>query len=380
MRFSTQTSAAALAGAMLVSAATTAVGPTLLRPFTFTSAHMGTEFRITLYADNEARASAAAGAAFERIAALETILSDYRDDSELMRLCRHAPGAPVRISDDLFRVLAHAQRIAHVSGGAFDPTVGPLTRLWRRARRINELPAPEEIDSARHGVGYEKLTLDAVARTATLQRSNMRLDLGGIGKGFAADEAVVVLQRHEIERALIAAGGDIATLGAPPDADVWTVTVEPLAAGGAKAVRVHLRDAAVSTSGDREQWLEPSGIRYSHIIDARTGWPVVGRSSVTVVAGTATDSDALATAVAVLGPEDGMELVESVQGAAAFVQRARGERVETVASRRWHARAPISVSAPPQATVSGRRVGTPLLSPPPAARSFQNRPSPRSPR
>jgi len=360
---------------ILVSTAPAAVSPTPQARFTFSAPHMGTEFRIIVYADTEARASEAANAAFARIAALDRVLSDYRDDSELTRLGRHAAGERVRVSDDLFRALSHAQRIARVTGGAFDPTVGPLTKLWRRARRTSELPLPSEIESARDAVGYRKLTLDAATRTVRLDRSNMRLDVGGIGKGFAADEAAVVLNRHKIQRALIAAGGDIAAIGAPPQSDAWTVAVASLDAAGGETRRIQLRNAAVSTSGDREQWLARGGVRYSHIIDARTGRPVVGTSSVTVVAQKAADSDALATAIAVLGPEQGLKLVEAANDIAAFIQRARGERVETFASRRWR-----TVIAPQEAAVSSPRGGIPLLSPPPEARSFRNRLSPRTPR
>ena len=176
---------------------------------------MGTLMTITLYAPDAAAAKAAAAAAFQRIDALEDIMSDYQADSELMRLCDQPFGTPVPVSAELFDVLQRAQKVSKLSDGAFDVTVGPYVRLWRFARKRKVLPTPAEIAAARAAVGWQKLRLDPRARTVTLLVPNMRLDLGSIGKGYAADQALLVLKGRGIDRALVAASGDIA-IGNPP--------------------------------------------------------------------------------------------------------------------------------------------------------------------
>jgi thiamine biosynthesis lipoprotein len=301
---------------------------------------MGTQARLVLYAPDESLARAAAAQAFARIAALDAVMSDYRDDSELMALCRQAGRGPVAVSADLFRVLQHAARVSRASQGAFDVTVGPLSRLWRRARRIGELPDPAQVRAALALVGLDKLTLDESTRSVALGAPGMQLDLGGIGKGFAADEAAAALTRAGITSALVAVGGDIVATGPPPGAGGWTVAIGAAGAeAGGSPRSTRLRDMAISTSGDAEQWLERDGVRHSHIIDPRTGRAVTGHSSVTIVAERGVIADALATAVSVLGPADGLRLVDETPGAAAFVAVAGRDGVRTFTSRRWAARA-----------------------------------------
>jgi thiamine biosynthesis lipoprotein len=298
-------------------------GEPALRRFEFSQAHMGTLFRIIVYAPDAATALRASKAAFQRIATLDNTMTDYSPSSELMSLCRKAGGPPVRVSEDLYRVLAQAQELAERTNGAFDVTAGPVVRLWRRARRQHEMPDAEELAHARRLVGYQKLRLDPHARTAQLLEKGMQLDLGGIGKGYAADEALAVLKQHGITRALVVAGGEMATSAPPPGRDGWRIGIAPLESPEKPPMRfLMLREAAVSTSGDAEQYVELGGTRYSHIVDPRTGMGVVGRSSVTVVAPNATASDSLATAVSVLGPEQGLELIRSTPGTAVLIIRA----------------------------------------------------------
>jgi FAD:protein FMN transferase len=304
-----------------------ASAPVLKTPLTryeFSQTHMGTRFKIILYATDDETASRVSNAAFERIAQLDAAMSDYREDSELMSLCRQAGDGPVKVSEDLFRVLSIAQQWARRTNGAFDVTVGPLSQMWRRARRTRELPDVRRLTQARALTGYRKLHLDAAERAVRLDQAGMLLDLGGIAKGFAADEATLVLKQRGIRSSLVAAGGDVVVSDPPPDASGWVISVAPLETSE-RSTREHLllRNAAVSTSGDAEQYVEIGGVRYSHIIDPRTGVGVTGRSSVTVIAQNGTTSDAVATALSVLGPERGLELIDSTQNerlAALFVQ------------------------------------------------------------
>jgi FAD:protein FMN transferase len=292
--------------------------PTRAR-FSFIEPHMGTKFRILLYATDETVARIAARAAFERIAALDDCMSDYKPQSELMKLCANAGGDAVSVSSELFTVLAKAQEVAQKSDGAFDVTVSPVVRLWRLARRTQRLPDPDKLTKARALVDYRNVRLDAGKQTVQLLKPGMQLDLGGIAKGYAADEALAVLKKHGIDSALIAAGGDIAVSGAPPGMDGWDVAIAPLEAGDA-VPHLTLHDAAVSTSGDTEQYVEIDGVRYSHIVDPHTGIGLTARSQVTVVARHGIDADSLTKVAAVLGPVKGIPTIEAAGGKARVVR------------------------------------------------------------
>src|SRR3954471_22971731 len=228
-----------------------------LQRFEFSEPHMGTLVRIVLYAKSETQATSASKDAFARIAALDEMLSDYRDTSEVTRLSRATPGEAVPISDELMRVLRASQAMARASEGAFDVTAGPLTVLWRAARRHREAPDAAALDEARSHVGYEQLRLDEARHTLTLRAAGMQIDLGGIAKGFAADAAADTLARHGVTHALIAAGGDIVARDTPPGQPGWRVAVAGLESSGGA---ITLANAAVSTSGDAEQFVELNGI------------------------------------------------------------------------------------------------------------------------
>lgn len=299
--------------------------------FEYEEPHMGTTFRVVLYAPDRAAADRAAKAVFARVAELNTVMSDYDPNSELMRLCERSavrPAGPVKASDDLFFVLAEGQKVAELSDGAFDMTIGPIVRLWRQARK-DRLPPDEEVRSeAMKKVGYKKLKLDPAAKTVELTVPGMRLDLGGIAKGYAADEGLKVLARHGITCALVAASGDIAVSAPPPGKPGWRVDIAPLP--GAKEKRqLLLKDAAVSTTGDSEQFVEIAGVRYSHVVDPRTGLGQTGRRSVTVVARRGIQADSLTKVAALLPPDEAVKKIESVEGAATLivVKGATGEEV-----------------------------------------------------
>ncbi|HEX6883338.1 MAG TPA: FAD:protein FMN transferase [Planctomycetota bacterium] len=290
---------------------------------------MGTEFRVVVYAGDRARAEAAAEAALARVQDLDRCLSDYDDASELARLgAASDAGAPtgwIALSDDLARVLEAAQRLARASGGAFDVTAGPYTHLWRRARRQGELPDPARLAAAAGAVGHARLELDPERRRARLGAARMRLDLGGIGKGFALDEAFAVLARHGLERALVVGGGELRAGAPPPGERGWRVRLVGLDGASEALLLAH---AALATSGDLEQALELDGRRHSHVLDPRTGLALTERRLVSVVGPSATLTDGLATALSVLGPGAGPELLVRHPGYAARLQVERGEGME----------------------------------------------------
>lgn len=306
-------------GAFAVSAALFAAPRAAPQRFEFRQIHMGVRVRLVLYAPSEAAAARAAGAAFARIAELDSLLSDYRSDSELAALAARAGGAPLRVSEELFYVLARAQRLARLSDGAFDVTVGPLVRLWRRARRTGEPPSPESLRHAADRVGWRRVRLDSIARTVQLLAPGMRLDLGGIAKGYAGDEAIATLRRHGIRRALVELGGDIVASGPPPGRPGWRIRVADAAPG---RDTIPLADAAVSTSGDAAQFLEVDGERYSHVIDARTGMGLSDGVAATIVAPDGITADALSTLVSILGPDRGaVFLREHFPDVTAYIRR-----------------------------------------------------------
>jgi len=273
---------------------------------------MGVAARIVLYAPDDATARRAARAAYARMALLEDIMSDYRPESEVRRLAARA-GAAVPVSGDLFVVLARAVDLWRRSDGAFDPTVGPFVELWRAARRTGRLPPRAELDAAARRVGSDKVHLDSVARTVRLDAPGMRIDLGGIAKGYILDRALDALRAQGVTRALLEAGGDIVLGDAPPGRRGWRIALPE----GDTILANH----AVSTSGDTEQFVIIGGVRYSHVIDPRTGMGLTSRREATVVAPDGVTADGLATALTVLDDERGARLLHSFPQAAARLRR-----------------------------------------------------------
>lgn len=276
---------------------------------------MGVQSRIVLYAPSGKMAEAAAKAAFARIDQLEQIMSDYRADSEINRLSGSAGGRPVRVSEDLYEVLSRSEELARKSSGAFDVTAAPVIQLWRKARTGHALPSEADLKNALQLVGWRMLKLDRKARSAQLLKKGMRLDLGGIGKGYACDAALSSLRSCGVTRALVEMGGDMALGEAPPGAKGWRIEI----AHSDRAHRtVTLSRCGVSSSGDTEQFVEIGGTRYSHIVDPRTGVGLTSRVAVTVIAPNATTSDGLSTALCVLDPDEGMKLLRELGGVKAY--------------------------------------------------------------
>ncbi len=272
-----------------------------------------------LYADDEDAARTAVRAAYGRIAALDQMMSDYRPDSELRRLEQTGAEWTV-VSPELFEVSSRAVEIARASDGAFDPTVGPLVALWRQARSSGRLPDRAALDAARTHVGWQHIDLDATRRAARLRRPGMRLDLGGIAKGYILQEAARTLRAHDVTRALVEGGGDIVVGDAPPGRDGWQIEADGSdAAFRAQAAR--LTNAALSTSGHTAQFVEIHGVRYSHVVDPRTGLGLTNQIVARVIAADATTADALSTALTVLGPESAAKLLAKFPEVAASVER-----------------------------------------------------------
>jgi thiamine biosynthesis lipoprotein len=285
-----------------------------LQKFVFEKPEMGLPFRISLYAKSEAAAKNAADVAFARVQELNAIFSDYEDDSELSRLSRSSgSGKKVPVSAPLWTVLERAQQLAEQSNGAFDVTCGPLTSVWRRARRKFELPPPDLVTEMRARCGWQKLRLSAENKTAELMVPQMRVDLGSLAKGYAVDAALQVLRDQGYPIALVAGGGDMAAGTAPPGKKGWRIEVAPLdSEGGAAkppAVIVEIANCGLATSGDLFQRLEINGKRYSHILDMRTGQPLTDHALVTAI-GSDCFTASLSTCLGILGPAEGAKLAK----------------------------------------------------------------------
>jgi FAD:protein FMN transferase len=261
---------------------------------------MGVEATVSIADDDETKSVDAARVAFARLAELEQVMSDYRPDSELLQLCA-THDVPVAASADLCEVLGFAEDVSSISDGLFDVSVGPLTLVWREARQRNTLPSAEAIEGARGRCGAEAILLDRAARTIRLARPNMRIDLGGIGKGFAAQKTIETLRAHGVRRALVAIAGDIAAGDAPQGTSGWQIDI--LAPSG-ETKRISLANAAVSTSGDREQFLEYQGVRYSHVLDPQTGIGATTHRQVSVIGPNGAIVDGVASALSIAAPAE----------------------------------------------------------------------------
>jgi thiamine biosynthesis lipoprotein len=307
-----------------------------LKPYEFSLIRMGTSFRIVLYSSDPNLASQAASEAFERVEQLEQIFSDYREDSELLRVCRKASQSPQLVSSELFQVLKSSLYFSELSDGAFDVTIGPVVKLWREARRNKRLPDAEQLSNARQAVGYQNIVLDPTARTVFLKRDDMRLDLGAIAKGYATDQALRVLESYGIRSALVDGGGDLSLGDSPPGTRGWDIQIHTWT--GEPATEhpwLQLHNVAIATSGDAFQYLEAKGQHFSHIINPSEGLGLRDSVSTTVIAPDGTTADALATTLSILPVPRALSLADSLESVSAFLVRRKGKELSTFTSQKF---------------------------------------------
>lgn len=262
-----------------------------LRKFHFEEVHMGTLFQLTVYHSSDSLANLASQHAFKRVAELDSICSDYRLDSELNYVSEYAPKEPIVISQDLNFLLKESKKLYQQSEGLFSIASGPLTKLWRRSIRRKELPDSAIIENLLTHSQTSDVKLDVDSNTVQLLKEDMRLDLGGIAKGYAVDEAFKVLHTFGIEQAIVDGGGDIYA-GKSPTGDKWKVVV------GKRIVELD-NYTAIATSGSTFKFLKIDDVSYSHIIDPRTGWGISNPNEVSVIADKCYIADALATVLSI---------------------------------------------------------------------------------
>jgi thiamine biosynthesis lipoprotein len=281
---------------------------------------MGTRVEIFLYAPDASRASELMEAAFEEIERVESALSNYRGTSELSRINAGAAEGPLVTDPEVFHLIERAFDHSRRTGGAFDITVGPLVEVWGFFRRDGRYPSPDELAEARAQTGWAQVVLDPSERSIRFLAPGSKLDLGGMGKGWALDCAGRVLGRLGVDAALLGIGqSSYLAIGAPPGSEGWLIKVpDPRDPSGALAT-VRLSDRSLSTSGSNEKYFELAGVRYGHVLDPRTGEPSSELVQATVLASTAADSDVLSTALLVLGPEGAAELLGGMKGPSALL-------------------------------------------------------------
>ena len=266
-------------------------------------AHLGIVVRIDAYVPSGVNPAVAFRAAFDRVAALERILSSHREDSETRRIEEQAWREPIPVSQEWAHLVQSALRLARETKGAFDPTLGQVTRLQRRSQRSGAPPPPDALRLAWARTGWRQVSLRAQGGTVFLRRRGIQFDFGGIAKGYIADEALAELRKLGVRRALVALAGDIAAGDPPPGQAGWTVALDAVGPQGSVERHVRLRHQAVSTSGSREQTQEVAGRICSHIVAPGQKTCADARRAVSVVAASGLEADGLATALAVLGPE-----------------------------------------------------------------------------
>lgn len=272
---------------------------------------MGSELHLTALTADEPRARAAFAAVYAEFERLESLLSVWREGSDITRMNEAAGSGAIAVHADTRAVLAAAAEISAWTGGAFDITFGALAEVWKFDHdQDNHVPSAAEIAARLPRVDYRAVVVDEVRGTAAITRAGVRIHAGGIGKGYAVDKAVTLLRRAGLTNFMVQAGGDLyvaGTAGGTP----WRLGIQdPRGPADQPFALVELSDATLSTSGDYERFFEHGGVRYHHLLDPATGQPARGSRSVTVVTRAATRADGLSTGVFILGPERGMALVE----------------------------------------------------------------------
>ena len=294
------------------------------KSFKRTEMIMGTLVEITVLPPNEK----AVKEAFNEMRRIDALMDIYRENSEASILNREGEA---RVSKETLEVIKKSIEFSRLTRGAFDITCGPLVNLWKEAKKNKEIPTAEEIKETISLVGYKKLILEG--SWVRFKEKGMQIDLGGIAKGYAVDKAIEVLKKNGIKQALVNAGGDLYALGKASQGEKWQIGIQHPRQEGKILTIIKVKDEAVATSGDYQRYFMLKGKRFAHIVNPMTGWTVQDvPMSVTIIAPDAASADALATGVFVLGPQEGMKLINSLSGIEGMIV---SEGMKTVTSSGW---------------------------------------------
>ena len=305
------------------------VGNAQISRFSFTESKMGAPFTIIFYSNDSIQAASIAKRCFALVDSFNFIFSDYIDSSELSKVSKSAGvnSFPVSLSPAMYDILIQSKKAFELSEGAFDITMGPLSKLWRKARRQHQFPADSTVKRIRNLIGFDKLVFDTLQKTIRLTQEGMQLDLGGIAQGYVAQKVINFLHSQGVNNALVNASGDIVVSGAPINKDGWVVGVNiPEKTAELLNQKLLLKNRAITTSGDAYQYIEKDGIRYSHIINPASGYGVTFQRNVTVIAADGTTADWLATACSILSLKKAKKLA-SLLGAEVLIAEIKRGRL-----------------------------------------------------
>ncbi len=285
------------------------------------AAIMGTRIAVEVWHEDAGRAEAAIDAVIAEMHRIDELMSHYKPESQLSRINRDAATAPVKVDAELAGLIARALEFSELSGGAFDITYASVGYLYDYRERRH--PSEAQIQAALPAINWRHVVVDREASTVHFLMPGVRIDLGGIAKGYAVDSAVQILRDHGIRNGTVTAGGDSRILG-DRRGRPWVVGIRHPDDPNRVIARIPLEDAAISTSGDYERYFDEGGVRYHHIIDPRTGKSPVGVRSVTVIGPNATLTEGLTKSVFVMGPERGLALIDTLDDVDAVVVRSDG--------------------------------------------------------
>ncbi len=296
------------------------------KPFIKETFVMGTRASVTIYGMREAEAERAATKALHELHRIESVMSNWKKNSEISRLNRGSRGQPFQVTVELLALVDSSLLYSKATSGAFDITARPLVQLWGFQGGAAIPPTEEQVDKTKNAVGYDKIAVDRSSSTITLP-PGMSLDLAGVAKGHGVDRCVLILKENGAKTALVNLGGNIYALGSPPGKDGWSIGIRDPLGSGETIGSILIKDEAVATSGNYENFVEIDGKRYGHIIDPRSGRPVEDILSVTIIAPTALASDALSTGLFILGSEHSAKILKGLPRVKAIFAEPDGETI-----------------------------------------------------
>ncbi|MGP1990802.1 FAD:protein FMN transferase [Zobellia laminariae] len=273
---------------------------------------MGTRFDITVVSGNEDLGYINIEEATAEILRIENMISAWNPDSETSLINKNAGIKPVKVSMELYMLIERAKQISEITDGAFDISFASMDNIWKFDGSMKEMPSPEDIRESIKNVGYEKIILNPIERTVYLSQKGMKISFGAIGKGYAADKAKEFLVSKQVLGGIINAAGDLTTWGTKATGEKWLIGIANPLSEEKIFSWLPVVESSVATSGNSEKYVTFDGVKYSHILDPRTGYPSIGINSVSVFAKSAELCDALATAVYIMGKEDGLALINQL--------------------------------------------------------------------
>jgi FAD:protein FMN transferase len=281
---------------------------------------MGNRFTISVVSENKTWAENQIDVAIAEISRIEKLLTTFSDDSQTNQINQNAGIAPVKVDREVFDLINRSLRISSLTDGAFDITYGSLDkRFWNFDKAMTSLPNAETAKQAVRLINYQNVILNAEKQTVFLKEAGMRIGFGGIGKGYAAEQAKRILIKNGVESGIVNAAGDLTTWGNQPNGKPWTIAIADPENQNTALAKLNISGAAVATSGNYEKYVVIDGKKYSHTIDPKTGFPVSGIKSVTIICPNAELADAMATPITVLGVDAGLSLINQMQQIACII-------------------------------------------------------------